>query len=155
MRRMINDVKRDVNAAQRVQQAIKLRCAKTPYATIAAQCGYGSAGAAHKAIQRELRRISVENIDELRREELAMLDELQSICFEQIGEHGARKPGVLFAVDRLLAISDRRSKLCGLNKEKDEQAVFAGVVVREAPAGYFGSEEQAAPNMETQGGQSE
>jgi len=149
MRRMVNEVKRDVNAAQRVQHAIKLRMAKLPYAEIAARCGYGSAGAAHKAIQRELQRISIENVDELRREEMLMLDRLQSICFTLADDE--KNKARLFAVDRLLAISDRRSKLMGLNKEKESSEVAANcVVIREVPIGYFG----LAENTETQRGQS-
>src|SRR5690348_9478339 len=65
---------RDVNAAQKVALALKLRAQKLTYEEIAARCGYGSKGACHNAIQRELSRVITENVDELRREEEYILN---------------------------------------------------------------------------------
>lgn len=118
-----NPQTRDINAAQRVSLAVKLRTQKVKYADIAVKCGYGSAQAAHKAVQREMQRVVVTNIEELRREELNFLDDLQQKCYAKIiGNDEETKKGMLWAVDRLIAISDRRSKLMGLDVKPDEQA---------------------------------
>ena len=69
---------RDVNAAQRAALAVKLRTSKLTYDQIARQCGYSDRASARKAIMRELERVVVTNVDELRREELATLDVLVS-----------------------------------------------------------------------------
>jgi hypothetical protein len=56
---------RDVNASQRANLAVKLRAQKVKYADIARMCGYGSPGAAHKAVMRELDRCVVKNVEAL------------------------------------------------------------------------------------------
>ena len=75
-------------------------------------------------------------VEELRREELAMLDQLQQECFKRMMDQQWNK-SMLFAVDRILAISERRSKLMGLDTPVDS-AVFANqIVVREVPVGLL------------------
>lgn len=130
--------KRDVNAAQRVTLALKLRAAKVGYVQIAQQCGYGSPGAAHKAIMRELERTISENTDELRREELATLDKLQQECFTRMVDKNFDK-SMLFAIDRILAIMERRARLMGLDKN-DDNVIGAQIIVQEIPSGYLGVE---------------
>ncbi len=110
---------RDANAAQRAALAVKLRTSKLTYDQIARQCGYADRSTARKAIIRELERTVVMNVEELRREELAMLDMLQQQCMTRMMDKGFDK-GMLFAVDRLLAISERRAKLMGLEVKPDE-----------------------------------
>lgn len=132
---------RDANAAARVALAISLRAQKMPYAEIARRCGYRSVGGCHDAVQRELQRVIVKNVEELRREELHMLDKLHALVWEQVvippdegeeeDEFGGdklrkkkkrTKSGVnFFAVDRLLAISERRCKLMGLDITPEEE----------------------------------
>lgn len=80
---------RDVNAALRVEQAIKLRAARLTYAQIAERAGYGSAAAAYNAIQRELGRRIALSVDVLRREEAAMYDDLQAAVYPvAVGRRG-------------------------------------------------------------------
>lgn len=110
---------RDVNAAERAAMAVRLRAQKLGYDEIARRCGYASRGACHDAVQRELQRVVVENVEELRREEVAMLDRLQEECWKRLDDDEFSK-AKLFAVDRLLMISERRSKLMGLDKRPDE-----------------------------------
>jgi hypothetical protein len=128
---------RDANAAQRAALAVKLRTQKVKYDDIANMCGYSSAQSAHKAVQRELERTVVENVDELRREELESLERLEFECWK-IFQDKERKKGQLFAVDRILSIKDRRAKLMGLDRLREE-AVGAMVVVREVQNGFLGS----------------
>jgi hypothetical protein len=118
-----------VNAAQRAVLALSLRAQRLSYDEIARRCGYASRGAAHDAVQRELNRVVVENVEELRREEADSLDKLEAICWKRLEEEGFEK-AQMFAVDRILAIKERRSKLMGLDKRSDD-LVIRGTVVRE------------------------
>lgn len=126
---------RDVNAAQRAILALKLRAKRLSYDEIARRCGYGSRGAAHAAVQRELDRVVVENVDQLRKEEAASLDELEAACWERLESEDHEK-AKLFAVDRILAIKERRAKLMGLDKKPDEM-LGPQIVIEEVPAGYL------------------
>ena len=143
-------INRDANAATRAALAVQLRAQRLTFDEIAHRAGYASPGACRNAIQRELQRTIVENTDELRREELDMLNRLHSAVWPLAVPEGdvrikqdddeetkKRKRSHLFAVDRIIAISDRRCKLMGLDI-KPEDAVAANlVVIREVPAGLL------------------
>lgn len=131
-----NTLVRDVNAAQRVALAVKLRAQKVKYEEIAQQCGYSSAGAAHKAIQRELQRTISTNVEEMRREELDSLDLLEKECWEIFFDKTYEKSR-LFAADRIMAIKERRAKLMGMDVPADVAANASVVVVREVPTGWI------------------
>jgi len=135
---------RDVNAAQRATQALDLRAKKLTYDAIAKQTGYGSASACRKAVLREMNRVVVTNVDELRREQLHELDLLQQEVWELATDK--KNKGRLFAVDRLLQIMERRAKLMGLDQSADSAIAAAQVIIREVPAGYLGLE----PSREVQ-----
>lgn len=120
---------RDANAAQRAALAVKLRAQKVKYDEIARACGYGSPGVAHKAVQRELQRVVVTNVEELRREELDSLERLELECWKRLQDKEYGK-GMLFAVDRIIQIKDRRAKLMGLDMKPDD-IVGARTIVRE------------------------
>lgn len=110
---------RDVNAAVRASAAVKLRTSGLGYEEIAAQCGYASAGAAYNAIQRELKRNLVADIEDLRREEIAILSKMHSEIWELAMDKNNK--GRLFAFDRLITIRERFSKLMGLDKKSEEE----------------------------------
>ena len=141
-------INRDANAALRAAQAVQLRCQKLTFAQIAERVGYASAGACRNAIQRELNRVVVTSVAELRREEARMFDELQVALYPMaVGPRGLtdtlaetelaetpegdddegdkknsrrhRGPN-LFAVDRVLAISKARRDLLGLDVRPSE-----------------------------------
>ena len=126
---------RDINAAQRAALAMSLRAKKLTYEEIARQCGYADRGTCHNAVQRELARRVIPNVDEMRREELAMLDTLHSECWELAMDK--KSTYRLFAVDRILAISERRSKLMGLDIPIDQAMNNNLLVVREIPQGWL------------------
>lgn len=112
---------RDVNAAIRASLAVKLRAQqRLSYDEIARQCGFSNRGAAHNAVQRELQRNISTNVEEMRREELATLDYLTMECLKRLRDEEYAK-AKLFAVDRLIALSERRSKLMGLDMRPDEE----------------------------------
>ena len=128
---------RDLNAAQRVALALKLRATRMTYEQIALQAGYATASAARKAILRELDRVVSRNVEQLRQEEAHALDVLEAECWKRLADKEFDK-SMLFAVDRIIAIKERRAKLMGLDTPVD-QALNAGIVViREVPAGYLG-----------------
>lgn len=130
---------RDVNAAQRANLALKLRASKVKYVDIARQCGYASPGAAHRAVQRELDRTVVTNVEELRKEELDSLERLELECWKRLADKSYEK-SMLFAVDRILAIKERRARLLGLDIPTDSNVIGAQIIVQEVPAGYLGVE---------------
>jgi AraC-like DNA-binding protein len=131
--------KRDVNASQRAVLAVQLRAQKVKYDEIAKACGYGSAGAAHKAVMRELQRTISTNVEELRREELDSLERLELKCWQRLDDKTYGK-GMLFAVDRILAIKERRARLMGLDTPVDVAQNNNLVVIREVPQNYLGVE---------------
>jgi hypothetical protein len=119
---------RDVNAAVRVQTAIKLRAQGLEWDEVAAQAGYGSKGAAHHAVHRELSRNISTNVEEMRREEALILTQLHKRCMT--AAMSETNKGFLFAVDRVLGIRERYARLFGLDAKNDD--IMAGVtVVRE------------------------
>jgi hypothetical protein len=126
---------RDVNAANRVAMAIKLRAQKLTYEEIARQCGYSGASVCRKAILRELDRCVVKNVDELRTQELSMLDHIHAEIYPMIFDH--ENKGRLFAVDRVLALADHRAKLLGLYTPTGTNVAAAQVIIREMPHGYM------------------
>lgn len=129
---------RDVNAGIRAALALKLRAEQhLPYVQIAQQCGFASKGAAHNAVQRELERTISTNVEQMRKEELATLDYLEMTILKRLRDEQYAS-GMLFAVDRMLTLMERRARLMGLDMPVDA-AVFANqIVIREIPQGYLG-----------------
>jgi len=133
-----NPVNRDVNAANRAIMAIQLRAKKMTYEEIAGRCGYANASSCRKAILREMQRVVVDNVDELRREEAEGLDRLESKCWERLEAGGDYDKAMLFAVDRIVQIKERRAKLMGLDQTQASAMASARVVIREIPKDYLG-----------------
>lgn len=132
---------RDVNAAMRAASAMKMRAEqRLTYEEIARQCGYADRRSCHKAVQRELERTVVTNANELRREELAQLEYLQYECLKRLRDTRYEK-SMLFAVDRILQISERRAKLLGLDTKPDDALMANITVIREIPMGLLGAVE--------------
>lgn len=126
---------RDVNAAIRLETALKLCVQGHSWDYIATQSGYAGRGAAHNAVMRELNRNIAKNVDELRTKELAMLAQMQIEIWDLFIDK--KNKGRLFAADRLLSISERRAKLMGLDMPVEAAANANVVVVREVPTGWI------------------
>lgn len=133
--RVTNPQTRDVNAVQRVALALQLRATKMTYEAIAKQCGYSNASACRKAVMRELERCVVANVEALRTEELDSLERLEQECWKRLYDKEYTK-SKLFAVDRILAIKERRAKLMGMDQATGNIAA-AQVIIREAPPGVL------------------
>src|SRR5690348_9182032 len=101
-------------ATERTAEALELRKAGHSYAAIAAKLGYSNQGAAYKAVKRALDRTLQEPADELRRVEVERLDDLLAGLWDKA------KGGNLWAVDRALAIMQRRAELLGLDAKPAE-----------------------------------
>lgn len=125
---------RDVNAAVRVADALKLRAKKLTYQEIADQCGYSDAHSCRNAVQRELQRIVTEGVEDLRREESIILDSLHAAVWAHAIDE--RDVDQYSAVDRVLKISQARRELLGLNKPIDE-AAKPQIIIREVPPGWL------------------
>ena len=130
---------RDVNAANRATLAVQLRASQMTYEEIAKRAGYSGPSACRKAIMRELDRTVVKNVDELRTQELSMLNQMHSEVWQLFMDR--KNKGRLFAVDRILAISERKARLMGLDTPVDSALMSNVVVVREVPQGYLGLQE--------------
>src|SRR6266702_4122554 len=127
--------RRDANAAQRAILAIQLRTQKLSYDEIANRAGYANASASRNAIQRELERTVVDNVEHLRKEELLFLDTLHNEIWPLFIDKNNKAR--LFAADRLLAISEQRSKLMGLYLSPDQAAIANTIIIREVPQGLL------------------
>lgn len=134
------DVKtRDVNAALKLETALKLSVQGHSWDYIAAQSGFAGRGAAHNAVMRELNRNIAKDVEELRTKELAMLAQMQIEIWDLFMDKSNK--GRLFAADRLLAISERRAKLMGLDQSTASAVAASQVVIREVPSGYLAAVE--------------
>jgi hypothetical protein len=125
--------RRTVNQIERDAQAVEYRRRGLSYRQIAAQMSWKNQASAYEAVQRGLIDSISEASDEVRRLELDKLDEYQRHALRVLAtphflvsngvlitDPDSEKPlpddsPVLAALDRLLKISERRSKLLGLD----------------------------------------
>lgn len=89
---------------------------------------------------RELDRCVVRNVDLLRNEELESLEYLERECWKRLQDKEFSK-SMLFAVDRIISIKERRARLMGLDIKPDENINNNITVVREVPFQYLGIQE--------------
>lgn len=105
---------RDINATERARLALSLRKQGYTLDDIAKQCGYQDKSGAWRAIKRELDRCVASEVSELRKIEEMRLDEMLKVCYAKALE------GNLWAVDRVIALSKRRSEVTGLDAKSDD-----------------------------------
>lgn len=97
-----------LTAAQRADEALRLRLLRLPYRTIAERVGYASPSSAYRAVERALKNLPRENATALRDQELEALDVAQRSIMRMV------LTGHLGAIDRMLRIMDSRARLAGL-----------------------------------------
>lgn len=117
-----------LTAAQRANEALKMRLSRHTYDEIAKRLGYAHRASARKAVERELAKVPRENATELLKQELETLDLLQAQIMPAIlspgrYENGKPKGPSLFALDRVLGIMDRRAKLMNLDSVPDSSGI--------------------------------
>lgn len=114
-------------ARERQAQALELRKQGLTWATIADRLGYNDHAAAYRAAKKALDRIPAQSVDDYRKVELERLEHahaLAQIAVKTRNEDGT--PGVnLKALDTITRISERRSKLLGLDHNEARQAAAA------------------------------
>jgi hypothetical protein len=102
-----------IKAVDKHAQALKMRQAGASYDDIARVLGYKSASGAYHAIKAGLKKTLQEPAEELRFLELSRLDEALKAIWPDV------RKGSLFAIDRFLKISERRSRLLGLDAKTE------------------------------------
>ena len=100
---------------EKERKVLELRLAHQSWENIAKAVGYASAGAAHNAYTRALKRTLQEPADEIRQQERERLDRLASIHYRNA------LTGDATATQLLLKIMDRRAKLLGLDAPAKQQ----------------------------------
>jgi len=127
---------RDINAATRVQTALKLKIEGMTWDEVAANAGYGSRGTAHRAVMREFERCISKDVDELRTMQLYMLSQLQVRCYKAGMDEGNKD--WTWAVDRFVSLSKRISEITGIDTPVDVAMSQNVTIIREVPQGYLG-----------------
>lgn len=98
-----------LSATERQRAALALRAAGLTLEAIASQLGYKDASGAYRAICTGLTRTLREPAEQLRTLELERLDRMQEAIWPSV------VAGKLIAIDRALAIQERRAKYLGLD----------------------------------------
>lgn len=118
---------RKVDQLIRQREAVHLRAEGKSYDQIAELLGVSNKSVAYKAVTAALSTLAAEtreDADRLRALELARLDEVLQIAWEIAHDDKARRGERLAAVDRVMKVSERRSKLLGLDApEKTELSI--------------------------------
>lgn len=107
----------NLDASQRAREALELRRRGKQWAEIADELGYADRASAYNAAKRLLDRTEFEAVEEYRAIEADRLDEahrIQAEALEQLAKSRALD-AIPPAVSALVKISDRRSKLLGLD----------------------------------------
>ena len=104
-------------AAQRADEALRLRMLRLSYRDIAKRVGYANPGSAYRAVERALKNLPRENATALRTQELETLDVAQRSIMRMV------LTGHLGAIDRMLRLMDARARLAGLYTMPDDIGV--------------------------------
>lgn len=104
----------DINAAEKAKLALSLRKQGYQLDEIAKQCGYADRSGAWRAIKRELDKVPTPNAVELRKVEEMRLDGMLKGIYEKA------EKGDTWAIDRVIAISKRRSEVTGMDMRAEE-----------------------------------
>lgn len=138
---------RTLEGAERDTEAARLKSRGLSYPQIARNLGYETASGAYKAVQRALAAVPAESVDELRRIQSEQIDALTAKAIEVLesthyaftvhgdlvrGPEGPNgEPGeplldpapTLAAIDRLIRLAERRSKLMGLDAPSRHEVI--------------------------------
>ena len=107
----MGDFERTIDNAVIDTEAARLRASGLTYQQIADRTQTDK-GTAYRRVQRAIAAVPVEAVEELRQIELERLDLMLAKVMEKTT---STEKGFLFAVDRALAISERRARLLGLD----------------------------------------
>jgi len=111
---------RDIDALMRAHMALKIYFEERPtWDEIADRSGFASRGAAHNAVRRELTNRIDRDVQNLRDEELFMLQSLQARAYKDAMDENNKNWS--WSADRVVNISKRKSELMGLDKRPEEE----------------------------------
>lgn len=112
---------------QRQAYALELRKQGHPWAVIAEKAGYSDAAAAYRGAKAALDRIPAQSVEDYRKVELERLEHAHTLATAAIKiSNPDGTPGVnLKALDTITRLSERRSKLLGLDHNEARQAAAA------------------------------
>jgi len=119
----------DMMSALREKQCLALRLRGKTFAAIAHETGYANPSVAQKAYRRALYKVvAADDVVLEVRTQAARLEELQEAVYDQARGLNGKKQSH-FAIDRELAIMERRAKLLGLDRDRKTDGVTAAQVV--------------------------
>lgn len=121
----------EILEAEKEAKIIELRRTGATWDLIARATGYSNASGAYKAYQRALGRLVEPKIEELKHAELDRLDRLQMGIWERA------KDGDIRAIDAVLRIIDRRTRILGLDaphKIQAEVLTYDGAILEQHTA---------------------
>ncbi len=100
---------RQFKSAADIAKAMQMRIAGLTYQVIAKTMGWANKSVAYNACMREMIRLKQEPAQESRTLELLRIDRAQAAIWDQVikGNHGA--------IDRFVRLSERRSRILGLD----------------------------------------
>lgn len=101
-------------------RALEERKAGLSYQEIAVKVGYRSASGAHAAVRKALNKTLQEPADELRRIEVARLDQMLGALWEKV------KKGDTRAIEAALRVEERRARLLGLDEPSEVDVTSGG-----------------------------
>ena len=105
-----------IDDLEKAERIIELRRTGATWELIAKATGYANASGAYKAYQRITENMVAPKLEEYRNMEIDLLDRLQLSVFDRA------KQGDLRAISTVLSISDRRSRILGLDAPTKIQA---------------------------------
>lgn len=114
---------RAIAQTERIGRALELRKQGLTFEKIAEKCGYADKRSAQRAVMSAIQAITREPAEGVRELELARLDEMLAMLWPKMLK------GDQWAVDRILAIMERRSRFLGLDAPPDA-TLTAEVLVR-------------------------
>jgi hypothetical protein len=117
---------RRAEASIKACRAVELVRQGKSYDAVARAVGFANRGTAHRVVTKALAERLVDGIDELRDIEVARLDALQAALWPKVERGDTR------AVNTVVRIIDRRSRLLGLYTQRDIETPLWGLIVPEA-----------------------
>jgi hypothetical protein len=112
---------RQLDALPKKLQALELRKAGLSYDAIAQEMGYKTKVGAYNAVMAALKKTLQEPADDLRKVEVARLDELLMTMWE--------KRHLPLYTDRIIKIMERRAKLLGLDAPDKHEVEISDVIL--------------------------
>lgn len=112
-----------IDRNRRIRDALELRKAGVPYATIAERLGWKSAQAAHKAVKKALDSQINESVEDLRSMEIERLNHMLMLIWARIQQ------GDMRSIEQALRVMERITVLRGLEQRTQDMSKQAGGVL--------------------------